>query len=66
MFLPRPRICEDGGVAPKGSIGIALAAYRVWRRLPPAQRALVITQLRKHGPKAASAAAALAKSRRIK
>ena len=53
-------------MAPKGSIGIALATYRLWRRLPPAQRALVITQLRKHGPKAASAAAALAKTRRPK
>lgn len=53
-------------MAPKGSIGIALAAYRVWRKLPPAQRSLVITQLRKHGPKAASAAVALARTRRPK
>ena len=53
-------------MAPKGSIGIALAAYRVWRRLPPAQRALVVAQLRKHGPKAASAAAALVRSGRTK
>ena len=54
------------GMAPKGSIGIALATYRMWRKLPPAQRAVVITQIRKHGPKAAAAAAALVRSSRPK
>jgi hypothetical protein len=49
---------------PKGTIGLALAAYKLWRRLPPAQRAAVFNQARKHGPKAAAAAGALIKSRK--
>ena len=44
---------------PKGTIGMALAAYKLWRRLPPAQKRLVLEQARKHGPKAAAAAAAV-------
>jgi hypothetical protein len=43
---------------------MALVAYRAWRRLPPAQRALVLSQARKHGPKAAAAATALLRSRK--
>jgi hypothetical protein len=53
-------------MAPKGSIGVALAAYKMWRRMPPAQKALVVEQIRRHGPKAASAAAALVKTSRGK
>jgi hypothetical protein len=49
---------------PKSTIGLAFAAYKLWRRLPPAQRALVFQQARKHGPKAAAAAGALIKSRK--
>lgn len=51
-------------MVPKGSIGLALAAYRMWNRLPPAQRAVVFAQLKKHGPKAAAAAAAYFQSRK--
>lgn len=51
-------------MAPKGTIGLALAAYKMWNRLPPAQRAVVFAQLRKHGPKAAAAAAAYFQSRK--
>ncbi len=53
-------------MAPKGSIGVALAAYKMWRRMPPAQKALVVEQIRRHGPKAATAAAALVKTSRKK
>jgi hypothetical protein len=49
---------------PKSTIGLALAAYKLWRRLPPAQRAVVFNHARKHGPKAAAAAGALIKSRK--
>ena len=49
---------------PKSTIGLALAAYKLWRRLPPAQRALVFRQARKHGPKAAAAAGAVLKARK--
>ncbi len=49
---------------PKSTIGMALAAYRLWRRLPPAQRRALFDQAKKHGPKAAAAAGAVLKSRK--
>jgi hypothetical protein len=49
---------------PKGTIGIAFAAYKLWRRLPPAQRRAPFDQAKKHGPKAAAAAGAVLKSRK--
>ena len=39
-----------------GAIGIALTAWDVWRRLPPAQRRVLLRQARKHGPKVAEQA----------
>jgi hypothetical protein len=33
-----------------GAFGVALTAWDLWRRLPPAQRRLLIRQARKHGP----------------
>ena len=48
---------------PKSTIGMALAAYKLWRRLPPAQKQRVLDQAKKHGPKAAAAAGAVLKSR---
>jgi hypothetical protein len=49
---------------PRGTIGMALAAYKLWRRLPPAQKRLVLDRARVHGPKAAAAAAAMLQSRK--
>jgi hypothetical protein len=57
-------MCDDAPMVPKSSVGMALAAYRAWRRLPPKQRRLVLEQVRKHGPKAAAAAATLVKQAR--
>jgi len=37
-----------------GPVGIALAMYDVWRRLPPSQRQQMIRLARKHGPAAAA------------
>lgn len=37
-----------------GPVGVAIAVYDVWRRLPPKQRKQVLTLARKHGPKAAA------------
>ena len=37
-----------------GPVGVAIAMYDVWRRLPPKQRKQVLTLARKHGPKAAA------------
>ena len=37
-----------------GPLGLALSAYDLWRRLPPAQRRKLLEQGRKHGPRIAS------------
>ncbi len=48
-----------------GPVGIALALYDVWRRLPPKQRKQVMSLAREHGPKlAARALQAQARRRR--
>jgi hypothetical protein len=39
-----------------GPVGVAIALYDVWRRLPPKQRRQVLKLARKHGPKAAAKA----------
>ena len=33
-----------------GPVGVALAMYDIWRRLPPRQRKQLMTLARKHGP----------------
>jgi hypothetical protein len=37
-------------------MGLALTAFEVWRRLPPAQRRMLLEGARKQAPKAAAAA----------
>ena len=37
-------------------IGLALTAFEVWRRLPPAQRRQIVDATRKQAPRAAAAA----------
>jgi hypothetical protein len=39
-------------------VSLGFATYRLWRRLPPAQRRLVLELARAHGPKVAAAAVA--------
>jgi len=41
---------------PRGvsAVGVALTAWDLWRRLPPAQRKQVIALARTHGPKVAA------------
>lgn len=46
---------------PKHPVTFAFFAYRMWSRLPPAQRRQVIAAARKHGPKLAGAAATSAR-----
>jgi hypothetical protein len=36
-------------------IALVLAGFRMWRRLPPEERRLVLTAVRRHGPRVASA-----------
>ncbi|MBA2741183.1 MAG: hypothetical protein H0U46_04140 [Actinobacteria bacterium] len=35
-------------------IGLLLAAFRMWRRLPPEERRRVVETMRRHGPRVAS------------
>jgi hypothetical protein len=39
-----------------GPIGLALTAYDIWRRIPPAQRRQIVVATRKHGPRLAASA----------
>ena len=39
-----------------GAVGLALAAYDIWRRIPPAQRKQILLATRRHGPRLAAAA----------
>jgi hypothetical protein len=39
-----------------GPIGLALTAYDIWRRIPPAQRRQLLAATRKHGPRLAATA----------
>jgi hypothetical protein len=44
-----------------GPVGLAIALYDIWRRLPPKQQKRLLKLARKHGPKVA---ARIAKRRR--
>ena len=50
-------------VFPTSPVGLALTAFHLWRRLPPAQRRQVMNMARVHGPKVA--AAVLARRKRL-
>ena len=66
-------MCQDQGMA-KGfrrlrptPWALTIAAWDIWRRLPPKQRRQILNVARKHGPKVASRvlkASARARSRR--
>ena len=36
-----------------GTIGLALTAWDIWRKIPPRHRKTILKQARKHGPKVA-------------
>ena len=38
------------GLRPAGTVGAALAAWDLWRKIPPKQRKLLLAQARTHGP----------------
>jgi hypothetical protein len=40
-----------------GTLGLALTAWDIWRRIPPQHRRLIMRQARKHGPTIAKRAA---------
>ena len=41
-------------LARKMVIALLLAAFRMWRRLPPEERRRVLDQVRRHGPRVAN------------
>jgi hypothetical protein len=47
-----------------GLFGIALTAYRLWQRVPEAQRRQALAAARKHGPRLATQAREAAQRRR--
>jgi hypothetical protein len=49
-------LCEDERVifARRITVALLLAAFRIWRRLPPEERRRVMGAVRKHGPRVAS------------
>jgi len=63
---PRPgRLCEDAQVifARRIVIALLLAAFRIWRRLPPEERKRVLNAVRSHGPRVASSIRQRARAR---
>ena len=49
-----------------GPFGIALTAFDLWTRLPPAHRRRLIEATRKHGPRVVRAAVMTAAARRAR
>ena len=49
---------------PTNPMAAGVFAYTMWRKLPPAQRRLLLNAARTHGPRVAAAAAAAAKARK--
>jgi hypothetical protein len=47
-----------------GPVGLALALYDVWRRLPPRQRKQLMRLARKHGPAVAKRVMEMQRARR--
>jgi hypothetical protein len=37
-----------------GTVGLALTAWDIWRRIPKEHRRLIVRQARKHGPRVAA------------
>jgi hypothetical protein len=62
-------MCQDQGMAKLRKLrpspwAITIAAWDIWRRLPPAQRRQVMNAARRHGPKLAAGAAKAVTNRR--
>ena len=49
---------------PKSPLALAFFLFRLWRRLPPAQRAMILEVARTRGPRVAAAAVAAASAAR--
>ena len=53
--MPKP-------LRPVGTIGAALTAWEMWRKIPPAQRKILLAQMKQHGPTVAKKAYVLGRS----
>jgi hypothetical protein len=49
---------------PTNPVAAGLFAYTMWRKLPRAQRRLLLDAARTHGPRVAAAAATVARARK--
>ncbi len=47
-----------------GPVGVAIAMYDIWRRLPPRQRKQLMALARKHGPTVAKRVVEIQRTRR--
>jgi len=47
-----------------GPLGMALAAYDIWRRIPPQHRRTILAEARRHGTRVAKAAVERRRRRR--
>jgi hypothetical protein len=47
-----------------GPVTVALTAYDIWRRLPPAHRRRILAEARRQGPRIAAVTLAAVKRRR--
>jgi hypothetical protein len=58
-------VCEDGRViiARRLVIALLLAAFRIWRRMPPEERKRILNVVRSHGPRVASSIRERARAR---
>jgi hypothetical protein len=48
---------------PTSPVTLVMTLFKLWRRLPPAQREVLLRAARTHGPRIAAGAAAAATSR---
>jgi hypothetical protein len=44
-------VAKPGRIGPAGTIGAALTAWDLWRRIPPKQRKILLAQARIYGPR---------------
>lgn len=58
-------MCLDSAMLriPKSPFALTLVLFRLWRRLTPAQRRMVVDLARAHGPRIAAGAAAATTAR---
>jgi len=59
-------VARDNRLFPRkiGPLGVALAAYDIWRRIPPQHRRTIVAEARRHGTRVAKAAVERRRRRR--